>query len=257
MTPVKELMKKPITISKDSTITEVIKKLLNEKIAKLLVSEGDKITSIVTDKDLGLFLFADKTERTLDQIHLSEIAKPISSVDESTAIKECAMTMLEKGIGSLAVTSNDQIVGIITKTDLTRHYAENFAGKKSVGEYMSPYYAWAYSDTTLCRVVDKMLDDRISRIILRNKNEIPEGILTFRDLFWISLYEGNEEEIIDNRNAGIPLVFKRKGFVSASGFGGTTTAKQIMTKKIITVNYDEDLAKTCKVLLDNGIVKFF
>ncbi len=26
-----------------------------------------------------------------------------------------------------------------------------------------------------------------------------------------------------------------------------------MTKKIITVNYDEDLAKTCKVLLDNGI----
>jgi CBS domain-containing protein len=102
-------------------------------------------------------------------------------------------------------------------------------------------------------VVDKMLDDRISRIILRNTNEIPEGILSFRDLFWVSLYEGNEEEIIDNRNTGVPLVFKRKGFVSKSGFGGTTTAKQIMTKKIITVNYDEDLAKTCKVLLDNGI----
>ncbi len=158
------------------------KKLLNEKISRLLVSEGDKITSIVTDKDLGFFLFTDKTERTLDQIHLSEIDKPVFSVDESTDIKECAMTMLEKGIGSLAITSNNQIVGIVTKTDLTRHYAENFAGGKSVGEYMSPYYSWAYSETPLYSVVDKMLDDRISRIILRNKNEIPEGILWFRDL---------------------------------------------------------------------------
>jgi predicted transcriptional regulator len=26
-----------------------------------------------------------------------------------------------------------------------------------------------------------------------------------------------------------------------------------MTDEIITVNYDEDLAKTCNVLLDNGI----
>ena len=49
------------------------------------------------------------------------------------------------------------------------------------------------------------------------------------------------------------MVFKRHGFLSDSGFGGTTTAKQIMTDAIITVNYDEDLAKTCNVLLDNGI----
>lgn len=81
------------------------------------------------------------------------------------------MIMLEKGIGSVAVNSDDEVVGIITKTELTRYFAENFAGTKTVGEYMSPYYAWAYSDTPLYAVVDKMIDDRVSRLILRNKNE--------------------------------------------------------------------------------------
>lgn len=253
MSTAKDLMKEPITISKDSSVSQVIKKLLDQKIGRLLVSDDDKITSIITEKDICFFLFSDKTERTLDQIHLTEIYKPVFSVDQSTAIKECAMTMLEKGMGSVSVSSDDKIVGIVTKTDLARYFAENFVGKKTVGEYMSPYYAWVYSDTPLYCVVDKMLDDRVSRLILRNKNEIPEGILSFRDLFFVSLYHGNEEEIIDNQDANIPVVFKRKGFLSDSGFGGTTTAKQIMTNEIITVNYDEDLAKTCKILLDNGI----
>lgn len=253
MSTVKDLMKEPITISKDSSVSQVIKKLLDQKIGRLLVSDGDKITSIIAEKDICFFLLSDETERILDQIHLTEISKPVFSVDKSTSIKECAMIMLEKGMGSVAVSYDDKIVGIVTKTDLTRYYAENFAGKKWVGEYMSPYYAWVYSDTPLYCVVDKMLVDRVSRLILRNKNETPEGILSFRDLFFVSLYKGNEEDVIDNRDADVPVVFKRKGFLSDSGFGGTTTAKQIMTNEIITVNYDEDLAKTCNTLLDNGI----
>jgi len=253
MSTVKDLMKEPITISKDSSISQVIKKLLDQKIGRLLISDGDKITSIIAEKDICFFLLSDETERILDQIHLTEISKPVFSVDQSTSIKECAMTMLEKGMGSVAVGYDDKIVGIVTKTDLTRYYAENFAGKKTVGEYMTPYYAWVYSDTPLYRVVDKMLNDRVSRLILRNKNETPEGILSFRDLFFVSLYRGNEEEVIDNQDANIPVVFKRRGFLSDSGFGGTTTAKEIMTNEIITVNYDEDLAKACKILLDNGI----
>jgi CBS domain-containing protein len=139
MYTVKDLMKKPITISKDFSLSQVIKKLLEQKIGRLLVSEDGKITSIITDKDICFFLLSDKTERTLDQIHLTKISKPVFSVDESTEIKDCARILLEKGMGSVAVSCDDEIVGIVTKTELTRYFAENFAGQKSVGEYMSPY----------------------------------------------------------------------------------------------------------------------
>ena len=49
------------------------------------------------------------------------------------------------------------------------------------------------------------------------------------------------------------MVFPRKDFVSKEGFGGTIKASQIMKDEIITVNYDDYLAKECKVLIDKKI----
>ncbi len=182
-----------------------------------------------------------------------EISKPVVSVEESTDIKDCAKTMLEKAIGSLAISSGNNITGVITKTDLARYFSENCAGKKVAGEYMSPYYSWVYSDSPLSKVVSKMLEEQISRVILRNKNESPVGILSFGDLLRSALTLGEETTVIDNADPAISVIFPRKGFLSESGFGGSTTASEIMKNEIITVNYDEDLAKTCKVLLENQI----
>lgn len=253
MSSLVSIMNAPITISKESTVYDAIKQLRNKKISRLLVSEYDKITSIITEKDVGLFLLTDQSERKLEQISIAEVIKPLKTISSSASIKECAQTMIENAIGSLALRSNDTIDGIVTKTDLTKYYAENFSGKKIVGEYSTWYYAWMYSDTPLYKVVRKMIDEKISRIILRNHNEIPEGILAFRDLFGVALGEGNLDTVVDTADPVIPVVFTRKGFLSETGFGATTTAKQIMTDKIISVNYDDDLAQTCQVLLGNKI----
>jgi predicted transcriptional regulator len=126
-------------------------------------------------------------------------------------------------------------------------------GKKIVGEYMSPYYAWSYSDTPLYEIVSKMVNDKISRLILRNHDEDPVGILSFSDLFRLSVTIGNQKEIVDDTNPSIPVVFPRKGFVSKEGFGGTIKASQIMKDEIVTVNYDDDLAKVSQILIDKKI----
>ena len=253
MAIVQSIMNQPITISKESNVSHVIRELRNKKISRLLVSDGKTCNSIITEKDVGLFLLTDNTERRLEQIPVSEIMKPLRSISASTSIRECAQNLIENSIGSLAVHSNGTIDGLITKTDLTKYFAENYSGKKIVGEYATWYYAWTYSDTPLFMVVRKMVDEKISRIILRNRNEMPEGILAFRDLFGVALGEGNYETVVDSTNPVIPVIFTRKGFLSETGFGATTNAKQIMTDKIICVNYDDDLAMACRVLLDNKI----
>ena len=132
----------------------------------------EKITGLVSEKDLGIFLLTDNTERKLDEIPLSEIMKKIISVDEKTGLDKCAELMMTNEIGSLVVTREDEVVGILTKTDLVRYFTKLDA-KKIVGEYMSPYYAWQYSDTPLSKVVLKMIDEKISRVILRNHEEFP------------------------------------------------------------------------------------
>jgi len=249
MTDAQAIMNSPISIESKSTIYDAIRLLEEKKLSRLLVS-GEN--SIITEKDIGLFLLNDTSERKLDEIPISEVKKTLISVDKTTSIKDCAKTMIENAIGSLAVQENDSTVGILTKTDLVKYFSENYTGRKIVGEYATWYYAWVYSDSPLFKVVQKMIDNRVSRIILRNHNENPEGILTFRDLFRVAL-QGNLEEVIDNKDPAISVVFTRKGFLSESGFGGTTTAHDIMTNRIDSVYYDNDLADVCKVLLENKI----
>lgn len=253
MDTAKSFMNSPITIENTSNMAHVLKKIIDEKKSRLLVTDNGKITGILSEKDLGLFLFSDSSERKLDQIPVTEISKKIVTVDEDVELGRCAQTMLENGIGSLAITSNNEVVGIITKSDLSKYFASNHVGEKTVGEYMSPYYAWQYSDVTISKIVMKMLDDKISRIILRDRNENPEGIITFRDLFNLSLTQGEETDVIDNTDPLISVIFPRKGFISESGFGGSTKANEAMSKDIISVRYDDDLAKTAQLLLDKNI----
>ena len=243
----------PRTIKFESSLDDVLKKIIDEKKSRLLVTENDKITGIVTEKDLGVFLLTDDTERKLNEIPLSAIFKKIISVDEHTSMIECAEVMLTKSIGSLVVKSGNDVVGILTKTDLVRYYTKTHLDEKIVGEYMSPYYAWQYSDTPLYKVVLKMIDEKISRVILRNHDELPVGIITFRDLFELALKQGNYEDVLDNTDPVISVIFPRKGFISESGFGGSTKVEDIMSKDIVSVNYDDDLAKTGKMLLEKNI----
>lgn len=249
----KTYMNHPITIDSTANLALVLKKIIDEKKSRLLVTKDGKITEIISEKDLGLFLFSDNTERKLDQIPIAEVSKKIISVDENTSLNKCAQKMLENGIGSLVITSQDNVVGLITKSDLVRYFASAHLQEKIVGEYMSPYYAWQYDDLSISKIVLKMIDEKISRIILRDRYENPVGIITFRDLFNISLKLGEENDILDNSDPLISIIFPRKGFVSESGFGGNTKAREIMSKNIISVKYDDDLAETGQLLLNCNI----
>ena len=249
----KDYLNNPRTIKLESTLDDVLKKIIDEKKSRLLVTENDKIIGLVTEKDLGFFLLTDNTERKLGEIPLSEIVKKIISVDENAGLDQCANIMLKNGIGSLVVTSHNNIVGILTKTDLVRYFTKSHSGEKIVGEYMSPYYAWMYSDTPLYKVVLKMIEQKISRVILRNHDETPVGIVTFRDLFKLALDLGRQEDVLDNTDPAISVIFPRKGFISESGFGGSTKVEEIMSRDIVSVDYDDDLAKTGKMLLDKNI----
>ncbi len=195
----------------------------------------------------------DETERNIDEIPIAEVIRPLAIVHESTPIIESIKIMLDKQVGSLAVELKGQILGIFTKTDLVKYYSDNYAGRKKVKDSMTRSYIMMYSDKPLYKVVSKMLEKNISRIILKNHDDIPEGIITFRDLFKISLDYGTDKILEDNTRPAIRLLLCRRGFVSKSGFGEITPASRVMNKSLISVLEDMDLAEACKILLKNKI----
>jgi len=248
------ILKKPLTTEKNSSLSHVISELLKHNISRLVITDENLPVGIITEKDIGLFLLNDDTEKNLDDIPVSQIMNKITSVLDSVDIKGCVEIMLEKGIGSLGVTSNkDGLIGIITKTDIAQHYAQNHAGTHKVGDIMTISYVSMNSNDSLSDVVSKMIEEKISRIFLKNEHNDPEGILTFRDLFHVALEQGNLDSVLDNADQSISVVFTRKGFLSDSGFGNTIKAKDVMTKNFKSVDFEEDLVVACRAMVQNRI----
>jgi len=245
---INEISNKPITILKNSTISDVIKKLLESKLSRLIVVDSGKPVGIITEKDIGLFLFSETTKQGLDNIPISKIMKPILFVEDQLTPKESANMMIEKGVSSLTVGSEENIKGIFTKTDLVKYYLENPLPKKVV-DYMTHDYVFTHSAAPLFKVVRKMLENKVSRIIVKNQNEEPVGIISFRDLFRISIELGSEED-----DSGFAVSDQiRQGFLSEDGFGDISLAREVMSKGIISIRFNEEISSACKLILENNV----
>lgn len=254
MSDLLSICQKPIVSDENTSLNHIIVQLLTNDISRIILTRENSPIGMISEKDIGLFLLRDDTELNLDDICASEIMHKLLSVHASTDIESCAEIMLEKGIGSLGVTSDkDELVGIVTKTDIAKYFSKKHKGEHTVGDVMTISYISVNSDDTLKDVISKMIEDKISRIFLKNKNGEPEGILTFRDLFHVALEQGNSDSVLDNSDGVISVVFTRKGFLSESGFGKTILAKDVMTKTFESVDFEEDLAVACDAMAQNRI----
>jgi CBS domain-containing protein len=247
---IEKLIQKPISILRSSTISDVIKKILETNVSRLIVKDSGKFVGIITEKDIGFFLFKENTTHSLDEIPLDKIMKPIVYVDVNESVKNSAKIMTDKKISSLAVGNDQNLKGIFTKTDLTNYYANNFAGKNKVADFMTHEYISTHYSATLSHVMKKMIENKVSRVITKNQNNQPEGIISLRDFFRVSLDLGSEEDDVGAYAFSDNI---RKGFLSESGFGGTTLARDIMSKELISIKFDQDLATASKIIIENGV----
>ena len=94
-----------------------------------------------------------------------------------------------------------------------------------------------------------MLENKVSRVFTKNQQNEPVGVISFRNLFRISVELGSEEN-----DTGFSISDQiRRGFLSEEGFGGVSLAKDVMSEGIISIRFDEDLTKACELLLENNV----
>ena len=247
--PLLNISNKPISILKRSNISEVIKKLLEYDLSRLIVVEDGKPMGIITEKDIGLFLFSETTRQGLGDIPITKIMKPILFVDESESPEKSAKTMIENGISSLTISSEKELKGIFTKTDLVKYYLNNISDENKVVDYMTHDYINTHTAAPLFKVVRKMLEKKVSRVIVKDQNEHPVGVISFRNLFRISIELGDVEE--DLEHTALDQI--RKGFLSEEGFGNISLARDVMTKGLITIKFNQSLSDACELILENNV----
>lgn len=135
-TPVSVIMTKDvITLSSTDDLMTAEKIFKKEHIRHIPVVSGNEIKGMLSYTDLLRISFADAVDEnetdvdtvvynmfTIDQV----MAKNLVTVNSDTTIKEVAEILAKKEFHALPVVDNNELVGIVTTTDLIYYLLEQF-----------------------------------------------------------------------------------------------------------------------------------
>jgi CBS domain-containing protein len=123
----------PTTLDQNETL-DLAEDIMNlGRIRHMSVVEDGRLVGIISQRDLfrsTLFTalgFGRKTTRALIKtIRVKEImTKNVITIAPDTSVKDAACQMIKKKIGCLPVVDGEDLIGIITETDILRYVVEN------------------------------------------------------------------------------------------------------------------------------------
>jgi signal-transduction protein with cAMP-binding, CBS, and nucleotidyltransferase domain len=114
---------------------------------------------------------------------LSEKGRAVLRVDAAAPVLEAARLMVERNVGSLLVTEDDETVGIVTERDyLRRVAAEELDGRKtSVREIMSAPLIVVTPETSVDECMALMTNRRIRHLPVVEDGDVA-GIVSIGDV---------------------------------------------------------------------------
>jgi CBS domain-containing protein len=113
----------PRTIEADTSIQEAAKLLRDENVGSLPIVDGDRLTGIVTDRDIVIKAVADGTIDTTAGVIA---AKELVTVDPQQPLSEAARLMAEHQVRRLPVCEEDgKLVGMLAQADVAKHGGED------------------------------------------------------------------------------------------------------------------------------------
>ncbi len=241
-----------VVIYPNDTLSRARNLMLRHNISRLVVvNEELKPIGILTETDIASKVWEEsgkKYARTIDEILVSEVmSKPVITIGPRTYIKNAAKVMIKKKISGLPVAdSSNNLLGIITKTDLTKAYANHYKQMLRVKDVMSSPVITVHPMHTIYRVGRLMKENNISRVIVTD-GKVPVGIITKTDLTFIQLTS-------KPRRVSFKKVVEGEGAIRrAVKIFRIPIVADIMTENPISINTEEDLAEAAKIMTNHGI----
>ncbi len=177
---VQDVMSKDmVTTSSDETVLSAAKTMCENNISCIVVVDNGSVAGILTETDL-LKRIAAK-EKDYSKITIAEtMSCPVETIPVNLPVLEAVRIMEANHIKRLPILEKNQLVGIITQTDLTRLLASS-AMWKNVVEIMSPDVAAILCKASVAEAAEVMTSRHISCIVILEADEVV-GVLTERDL---------------------------------------------------------------------------
>jgi acetoin utilization protein AcuB len=118
-----------VTVEPTTPVSEAFEMIRSNNIRHLPVVEGSRLLGVVSDRDLRLALGPDGAEPDGTTVADVMSADPITT-SPSIPVETAAELLTTNRIGCLPVLEDDELVGILTESDLLRAFVELMAGRE-------------------------------------------------------------------------------------------------------------------------------
>lgn len=177
-----------ITIDKDQNLSDGLKLLRKNKVSRLPVintnaNNEKELVGIVSERDIAYKLGSSKIDKlSPSKLHISSVmVKDVIAVDEDMDIGEVANVLIDNGIGSVPIESNETMVGIVSKADFTSLCVSKPYEKYTVEELMTTDIISVSSEDRLIHARRQLIDNKIGRLLVNEDNDLV-GMVTSKDV---------------------------------------------------------------------------
>jgi CBS domain-containing protein len=108
-----------LRIEADASVSEAVKRMVEANVGSLLVTEGDEITGIVTERDyLRRVALEGRTDKETAVREI--VSSPLIVVTPQTTVDECMALMTDRRIRHVPVVDGGKVVGIVSIGDVVK-----------------------------------------------------------------------------------------------------------------------------------------
>ncbi|TGC07233.1 CBS domain-containing protein [Methanolobus halotolerans] len=251
-----DIMSSPVyTIEPEENVAHARRLMLKHKISTLVVVSDEKMVGIVTKTDLSRRLAQAEPmwrRRPIDKIPVNMVMNdaPISIYPEAS-ITQASNLMLENRINSLAVVK-DNVVGIITGTDIMRYISQQDIGTK-VSEVVGNDLVFVHRHHTINHVVQEMEKNEVNRVIVTGDSDEAVGMITTSNVA-LNIMVDNEGKMpsksIKMARRSTPAGQKTYRYVKEVPL----VAEDIMSELPSSIDIDETVVQAAKVMIEEHVI---
>ena len=243
------MTKRVVTSSPQASLIDVQRLLAEEGLTRIvIVDSSGNPEGIVSEKDVMRFVLTDRTMRGFEEVHAQEVMScGLSTIKPDARMAQAAEAMIRQKRSSLLVR-NGGPEGILTKTDVVKYLDAEGGGTHSVGHFMTVHPVTVSPTQSIFSIVDLMSHHEISRVIVVDDNDKPQGIITLADFSQRRAYSlfNLSKRLIATKDK-TPAAFLEH----AAAIG--LMAKHFMTQHPITVSHDSDLTSAARLMTKHDI----
>lgn len=174
------MTKEVVAVGLDDTILFAGKTMSEHGVSCVVVVDQAQAVGILTEKDM--LNSVSGRDANFYRLRVRErMSRPVDTISSDVSIFEADKAMTAKGVRRLPVVENGQLVGIVTRTDITRGMI-SLNPLRYVSDIMTKRVVSVPAESTTFEAARLMSSRNISCLIVRHGEETA-GIVTEKDLF--------------------------------------------------------------------------